>query len=71
MARRPKPCRLIRSGQLLQLVEDKLRENWAPQQIAGWLKRTYPDNESLHVSHETSDKMISQDLRRTFVRMVG
>ena len=21
--------------------------------IAGWLKRTYPDNESLHVSHET------------------
>ena len=52
-ARRPKPCRLIRSGQLLQLVEDKLRENWAPQQIAGWLKRTYPDNETLHVSHET------------------
>ena len=52
-ARRWKPCRLVRSGQLLGLVEEKLREDWAPEQIAGWLKRTYPDNESLHVSHET------------------
>jgi IS30 family transposase len=34
-------------------VERKLRHNWAPQQIAGWLKRRYPDNEAYHVSHET------------------
>jgi IS30 family transposase len=34
-------------------VESKLRHNWAPEQIAGWLKRTYPDNEAYHVSHET------------------
>jgi IS30 family transposase len=34
-------------------VERKLRHNWAPQQIAGWLKRHYPDNEAYHVSHET------------------
>jgi IS30 family transposase len=34
-------------------VEQKLAENWSPQQIAGWLKRTFPDSESLHVSHET------------------
>ena len=39
-ARRRKPCRLVRSGQLLGLVEEKLREDWAPEQIAGWLKRT-------------------------------
>jgi IS30 family transposase len=26
---------------------------WSPEQIAGWLKRRYPDEESLHVSHET------------------
>jgi hypothetical protein len=26
---------------------------WSPQQIAGWLKRTYPGNEDYQVSHET------------------
>ncbi len=52
-AERPKPCRLVRCPQLRQLVEEKLREDWAPEQIAGWLKRTYRGNESLQVSHET------------------
>ncbi len=50
-AQRPKSCRLLRCPQLRQLVEEKLREDWAPQQIAGWLKRTYPGREN--VSHET------------------
>ncbi len=52
-AQRPKSCRLLRCPQLRQLVEEKLREDWSPQQIAGWLKRTYPGRESLYVSHET------------------
>ena len=52
-AQRRKPCRLSRCPRLRQLVEDKLADDWAPQQIAGWLKYTYPDDESLHVSHET------------------
>ena len=52
-ARRRKPCRLTRCPRLRQLVEEKLRDDWAPQQIAGWLKLTFPDDESLHVSHET------------------
>ena len=34
-ARRPKSCRLVRCPELRQLVEEKLREDWAPQQIAG------------------------------------
>jgi len=51
--RRPKPCRLVRCPQLRRLVEGKLRERWAPEQIAGWLKRTYRGNESFQVSHET------------------
>ncbi len=51
-ARRPKPCRLAQCLRLRQLVEDKLRLDWSPQQIAGWLKHTYPEDESLHVSHE-------------------
>jgi len=31
----------------------KLRQRWSPEQIAGWLKRTYPDDENYQVSHET------------------
>ena len=52
-ARRRKPCRLVRNRKLCELVEEKLREDWAPKQIAGWLKREYPNDESLQVSHET------------------
>ena len=52
-AHRPKRCRLIRYPSLRGIVEEKLREDWAPRQIAGWLKREYPDDESLYVSHET------------------
>ena len=52
-ARRPKPCRLAQHRRLRQLVEQKLRLDWAPQQIAQWLKATYPDDPTLHVSHET------------------
>jgi len=31
----------------------KLHRRWSPQQISGWLKRAYPENESTHVSHKT------------------
>ena len=41
-ARRPKSCRLARSPRLRQLVEEKLRQVWSPEQIAGWLKHSYP-----------------------------
>ena len=30
----------------------KLQNQWSPEQIAGWLKHTYPSDPSLHVSHE-------------------
>lgn len=52
-AKRPKRCKLARHPCLRQAVERKLRHNWAPEQIAGWLKTTYPDNKAYHVSHET------------------
>ena len=52
-AHRRKPGRLSRCPRLRQLVEEKLADDWAPQQIAGWLEYTYPDDKSLHVSHET------------------
>jgi IS30 family transposase len=52
-ARRPKICKLGQNQALAHLVADKLRLQWSPAQIAGWLKRTYPGDENYQVSHET------------------
>jgi IS30 family transposase len=52
-AHRPKVCKLVENRALARLVASKLRLEWAPEQIAGWLKRTYPDDEACQVSHET------------------
>lgn len=50
---RPKACKLAQNPALAHLVAGKLRQEWSPEQIAGWLKRTYPDDETYQVSHET------------------
>lgn len=50
---RPKPCKLVSNRQLASIVATKLKSWWSPQQIAGWLKRTYSANEEYQVSHET------------------
>ena len=52
-ARRPKTCKLAENRRLANIVAGKLQGQWAPQQIAGWLKRAYPEDENYHVSHET------------------
>ena len=52
-AERPKPCRLARQPKLAALVAAKLRLEWSPEQIAGWLKRAYPEAVHMHLSHET------------------
>ena len=52
-ARRPKQCKLGMSPWLRRTVARKLRLNWSPEQIAGWLMRTHPREESSTVSHET------------------
>ncbi|WP_432473536.1 IS30 family transposase [Amphritea sp. HPY] len=52
-ARRPKSCKLANNHQLSGMIESKLRRKWSPEQIAGWLKREYPGDESNQVSHET------------------
>jgi IS30 family transposase len=51
-ALRPKACKLSEDTALARTVADKLRLLWSPEQIAGWLKHTYP-RESHRVSHET------------------
>src|SRR6202049_4158006 len=52
-ARRPKRCKLANNPQLRQVVASKLRLNWSPEQIAGWLKRAHPGDECYRVSRET------------------
>jgi IS30 family transposase len=52
-ARRPKRCRLAQNRALARTVADKLQLEWSPRQIAGWLKRRFPDDENDQVSHET------------------
>lgn len=50
---RPKTCKLARHGWLRHQVARRLRQGWSPQQIAGWLARQYPDDDTRRVSHET------------------
>ncbi len=52
-AHRPKTCKLAQNRALAGIVANKLQLEWSPRQIAGWLKRTYPDDETYQVSHET------------------
>ena len=52
-ALRPKPCRLALHRNLRELVASKLMLDWSPEQISGWLKVQYPEDESLRMSHET------------------
>jgi len=52
-ARRPKPCRLAVHQGLQKIVAKKLSLNWAPEQISGWLKRKYPGDQEMQISHET------------------
>jgi len=52
--RRPKRCKLARHAPLRRAVAAKIRLNWSPQQIAGWLKKAHPGDESYHLSHSST-----------------
>ena len=76
-AHRPKTCKLAENRTLARIVAAKLQWLWSPEQIAGWLKCAYPDDEHYQVSHETIyrslfiqargvlKKELQQHLRRT------
>lgn len=55
---RPKQCKFAKEARLTRTIADKLKLYWSPKQIAGWLKRSYPDDERLHMSHETIYKTL-------------
>ena len=52
-SRRPKPCRLALQPPLCRVVAAQLAQQWSPQQIAGWLRATFPGHADMQVSHET------------------
>lgn len=52
-AKRPKRCWLATHARLRAVVAAKLGADWSPEQIAAWLVTMYPDDPTMHVSHET------------------
>ena len=53
LARTTKMLQIGDQPRLRRAVARKLRLDWSPEQIAGWLKRTHPEDECNQVSHET------------------
>jgi IS30 family transposase len=53
-----KVLQIIESPTLCKIIAEKMHQDWSPEQIAGWLKRSYPDNQEMHVSHETIYKTL-------------
>ena len=52
-ALRPKHCLLALHLKLQEIVAGKLMLDWSPEQVSGWLKNEYPEDERMRVSHET------------------
>src|SRR5260370_7871961 len=52
-ALRPKLCLLAMHVKLQTIVASKLILDWSPEQISGWLKIQYPEDQRMAVSHET------------------
>jgi transposase, IS30 family len=52
-ARRPKPCKLAENAGLRRRVQALLAARWSPEQIAARLRREFPDDPGMRVSHET------------------
>jgi transposase, IS30 family len=61
-ARRPKQRRLAISGPLRALVEAGLEKNHSPQQIARRLRRQFPNDPEMWVSHESIYQALYQAL---------
>ena len=66
--RRPRPTKLELSPELRRIVSEHLGEDHSPEQVAGWLRLRYPDNEAMHVSHETIYRALYVQARGTLRR---
>src|SRR3546814_20658005 len=59
---------LVQNPMLRELVEDKLSVRWSPEQIAGWLRRQFPGDESKQISHEAIYLALFDPRRRAIER---
>jgi IS30 family transposase len=67
-SRRPRATKLELCPELRRVVEECLGEDHSPEQIAGWLRVRYPDNEAMQVSHETIYRALYVQARGTLKR---
>ena len=74
---RPKERKLEKNQRLHDVVAEKLRDDFSPEQISGRLKEDYPDDPGMRVSHETivrheapGNRVEVRDLRRRSVAAV-
>ena len=51
--RRPREHKLVASPRLRMLVQRKLNRYWSPDEICGWLRLTFPADESMRLCAET------------------
>ena len=52
-SRRPRSTKLELCRELRRVIEERLGDDHSPEQIAGWLRLAYPDNEAMQLSHQT------------------
>jgi IS30 family transposase len=67
-ARRPRALKLELCRELREVVIERLGLDHSPQQIAGWLRLRYPDNEEMQVSHETIYRALFVQARGSLAR---
>ena len=67
-SRRPRPTKLELCPELRRVVSERLEADYSPEQIAGWLRLAYPDNEQMQVSHETIYRALYVQARGTLKR---
>ena len=67
-SRRPRLTKLELCPDLRRMVSERLQDDHSPEQIAGWLRVRYPDNEAMQVSHETIYRALYVQARGTLRR---
>lgn len=68
LAKRPKPQRLDVNLMLLIVVAFKLGQDWSPEQISQWLRRTYPGEASMRLLHKSICRSIYIVERKALAR---
>jgi IS30 family transposase len=67
-SRRSRPTKLELCPDLRRMVSERLQDDHSPEQIAGWLRLRYPDNEAMQASHETIYRALYVQARGTLRR---